>query len=160
MTSCRCQSFNHEHHRGQVCSAEATEPDGYCKACHDLAANEWAQTLQRLDAAADVEGSSAKLAGVTKEAAKLSALASESSSSAMMKAAQVVAGALDRNANAANQSHQDTMLWQKVAVGATFIIVIVMILTSPWCAPTTTPSVQGQPASEATTTAPAESTPR
>jgi hypothetical protein len=41
-SDCRCTSPNHGH--AIPCPLFATEEDGYCKACHDAAANEWSQT--------------------------------------------------------------------------------------------------------------------
>jgi hypothetical protein len=45
---CRCTSPNHEQHKDAVCSEPATEPDGYCRECHDLAAKEWEQSQPNL----------------------------------------------------------------------------------------------------------------
>jgi hypothetical protein len=44
MNACRCTSLKHPEHLGQVCEKIATEPDGYCKACHDHAVREGAKT--------------------------------------------------------------------------------------------------------------------
>lgn len=41
--ACRCTSVIHDEHAGGPCTSPATESDGYCKACHDHAAREWAQ---------------------------------------------------------------------------------------------------------------------
>ena len=40
MKQCRCESTTHDHHPGNRCAKPATEEDGYCKKCHDLAARE------------------------------------------------------------------------------------------------------------------------
>jgi len=44
MDKCRCDSKHHANHKGQHCEAAATEPDGYCKTCHDLAGEEWKES--------------------------------------------------------------------------------------------------------------------
>ncbi len=41
MKQCRCESTTHDHHPGNRCDKPATEEDGYCKDCHDLAAVEF-----------------------------------------------------------------------------------------------------------------------
>jgi len=38
MAPCKCTNTRHGH--GQSCADSATESDGYCRACHDAAANE------------------------------------------------------------------------------------------------------------------------
>ena len=43
MATCRCTSLKHPEHLDRVCENLATEPDGYCRACHDRANQEWAQ---------------------------------------------------------------------------------------------------------------------
>ena len=35
MNACRCTSLKHPEHPGCVCEKMATEPDGYCRSCHD-----------------------------------------------------------------------------------------------------------------------------
>jgi len=35
MTTCRCTNLKHGGHLGRSCENLATEPDAYCKACHD-----------------------------------------------------------------------------------------------------------------------------
>ena len=42
MRACRCTSPNHGH--AIPCPRPATEPDDYCKPCHEAAGREWAQT--------------------------------------------------------------------------------------------------------------------
>ncbi len=74
-------------------------------------------------------------AKLTREVAKLQALSSQSSSATVMAAARVVADAFDRNTEAGNQSHNDTIWWQRIAVGISLVVVIAMVATSPWCAP-------------------------
>jgi hypothetical protein len=35
MNVCRCTSLEDAEHLNRICDKLATEPDGYCKACHD-----------------------------------------------------------------------------------------------------------------------------
>ena len=41
MEICRCESQNHSNHKDKNCEEPATEDDGYCKECHDKAADEF-----------------------------------------------------------------------------------------------------------------------
>jgi hypothetical protein len=34
MNACRCTDVKHPEHSGHLCERMATEPDGYCQACH------------------------------------------------------------------------------------------------------------------------------
>jgi hypothetical protein len=47
MNACRCTKLKHPEHPGQVCEKMATEPDGYCKACHEHAVRELAEAAPR-----------------------------------------------------------------------------------------------------------------
>jgi hypothetical protein len=38
--NCRCNSLQHANHLRRPCSSIASEPDGYCRTCHDTAADE------------------------------------------------------------------------------------------------------------------------
>ena len=41
MKVCRCKDVNHSNHEGKHCDKPATENDGYCKECHNKAADEF-----------------------------------------------------------------------------------------------------------------------
>jgi hypothetical protein len=46
MAQCRCETKSHDHHLGRKCENKATEPDGYCRPCHEEAGKEFQKSNQ------------------------------------------------------------------------------------------------------------------
>ncbi len=40
---CKCATFHHDNHLKTSCEKPATEPDGYCKECHNKATDEFSK---------------------------------------------------------------------------------------------------------------------
>jgi len=100
---------------------------------------------ENLKTSASAREGTDRVAGVAMEAARLQALTTDLSTSVTMQAAELVAAALDHSTKAANQGHDDVMRWQKFAAFLTLLIILTMVLTSPWCAPPSTIVVESLP---------------